>query len=335
MSPSALLAGLSALTIGVGADLRESSTPFEKGLALGLFSQDPEYRYDELLDEVKRAGATHVAITWVWWQHDLRSVEIRPVPGWTATSEQVEASIAKARALGLHVTLFPILRLVEAAKGEWRGRIEPKDEDLWWSSYESFVLEATRLAGRAGADRLSIGSELLSRERQRARWLRLIDRVRTTAPDLELMYSANWDHYEHVSFWDAVDVVGLTAYWELTKDLEADVAALRAGWRGWKEPLERWARVIGRPVVFTEVGYPSLDGGAAWPWDETRKAPIDLEEQRRAYQAFRDAWYGSEILAGVYFWNWFGFGGADDSGYTPRNKPAQAVIESWYKEGRR
>jgi hypothetical protein len=147
------------------------------------------------------------------------------------------------------------------------------------------------------------------------------------------MYSANWDHYEQVSFWDAVDVVGLTAYWELTKDLDAQEAALREGWSAWKRPLERWASALGRRVVFTEIGYPSLDGGAVWPWDETRKAPVDLEEQARAYRAFVDVWSGAPVLAGVFFWNWVGVGGAADTGYTPRHKPAQAVVEAWYGGG--
>lgn len=331
MLPSLIVPALS-LWLGLEPHVRGQSPLVEKGMALGLFSQDPEFRYDELLEEVKALGATHVALSWVWWQQDVRATEIRLVPGWSATRAQVEASLVKAKALGLHVTLFPIIRLIEAKPSEWRGRIQPADEDAWWASYEAFVLETAQIATRSGAERLSVGSELLSRERQRARWLRVIDRVRVEAPNLELMYSANWDHYEYVSFWDAVDVVGLTAYWELTKDLEADVAKLRAGWRGWKEPLERWVQAVGRPVVFTEVGYPSLDGGAAWPWDETRKAAVDQEEQRRAYQAFVEVWGGSQILRGVYFWNWFGFGGPEDTGYTPRKKPASRVVQDWYRE---
>lgn len=322
-----------ALGLAAAGEAGAGQEPLEKGMALGLFSQEASFAYDGLLEEVKATGSTHVALTWVWWQDDLRANEIREVPGWSATRAQVEASIRKARALGLHVTLFPIVRLIRAEKSEWRGRIAPTSEDDWWRSYEAFVLETARIARDAGADRLSVGSELLSRERARSRWLRVIDLVRLTAPKLELMYSANWDHYEFVSFWDAVDVVGLTAYWELTRDLEAGEAELRAGWKGWKEPLERWVGAIGRRVVLTEIGYPSLDGGAVWPWDETRKAPVDQEEQRRAYQAFVDVWRGSSILQGVYFWNWFGFGGPEDAGYTPRKKPAARVIEAWYRGG--
>jgi hypothetical protein len=303
----------------------------ERGIALGLFSQDPAFRYGELLAEIRDAGATHVSVAWVAWQETIHSNEIGPVPGWTATDEQIVESIRTAKALGLHVTAFPILRIVHLKHPtEWRGRIAPADEDRWWESYDRFILGALDLAVRGGADRMTIGSELLSREGERERWKELIGRVRVRAPGVSVLYSANWDHYELVSFWDLVDDVGVTAYFELTRDLDASTADLARSWSLVRPSIERFSRRIGRRILFTEVGYPSLDGGAAWPWDETRRAPIDLEEQRRAYEAFVVAWGGAPELGGVYFWNWFGFGGPDDASYTPRNKPAASVIRGWY-----
>lgn len=305
--------------------------PKERGLALGLFSADPAYRYRMLLEEVAATGATHVTIDWVWWQEDLFATDIRAVPTWSATDEQILDTLKAAKALGLHVTAFPIVRLEKAEAGEWRGRIAPADEDRWWQSYGEFIAHAARLATEGGADRLSIGSELLSREAMRDRWRELIERVRVRHPKLELMYSANWDHYEVVSFWDLVDVVGITGYWELTKDLNASTEQLFAAWRGVKRTLLAFSARLGRPFVFSEIGYPSLDGGAAWPWDETRKAPVDQEEQRRAYEAFVRAWSDTPELLGVYWWNWFGFGGPEDTNYTPRKKPAAKVVEAWYR----
>lgn len=304
--------------------------PRERGVALGLFSADDDFSYRGLLEEVKEVGATHVSITWVMWQKDLRATKIERVASWTATEEQILHTMRLARALGLHVTAFPILRLVEAGPSEWRGKIAPSDEDAWWASYRAMILESARLSTLAGANRLCVGSELLSREHMRARWIDLIAEVRRTAPKLELLYSANWDHYEHVSFWDAVDVLGVTGYFELTRSLDPTVDELGAAWSPVRASLEQWSERLGRPLVFTEVGYPSLDGGASWPWDETRQAAVDLEEQRRAYEAFTRSWSSRRVLQGVYFWNWFGFGGPRDPSYTPRGKPAAGVIRGWY-----
>lgn len=309
-------------------------TPAERGVALGLFSKEPSYRYRMLVDEVVATGATHLSVVWVWWQDDVRATEIRAVPERSATDEQVKDTLQYAKQAGLHVTAFPIVRLLRSTRAEWRGKIAPTSEDEWWASYDAYILHNAQLAASAGADRFCVGSELLTRERMRARWQSLIDRLRLDTPSLELLYSANWDHFQPVSFWDLVDVVGMTGYWELTKDNDATVTDLLRAWLPIRADVEGFARRVGRPIVLTEVGYPSLDGGAAWPWDETRQAPVDLEEQRRAYEAFARGWAGSPALQGVYFWNWFGFGGAEDTNYTPRGKPAADVLRSWFVNGR-
>jgi hypothetical protein len=83
--------------------------------------------------------------------------------------------------------------------------------------------------------------------------------------------------------------------------------------------------------LFTELGYLSQRGAAAWPWDEGARKPVDLDEQRRCYAAFRLAWSGSSILSGVYFWNWYGWGGAASRGYTPRGKPAADEIRAYFR----
>jgi hypothetical protein len=313
-----------------GAQDGRREPPAERGIALGLFSGDSDFSYKSLLEEIRDAGATHVSITWVWWQDNIRATEIRRVPSWTAADAQVVDSIRAAKAIGLQVTGFPIVRLVTSEKDEWRGRIAPENEDDWWRSYRSFIVQSARLSAKGGADRLSIGSELLSRENMRSRWTEVIDNVRAETPDLELMYSANWDHYEKVTFWDLVDVAGLTGYWELTKSLDPSVDELSLSWAPIKRIVGAFSDRIGRRIVLTEIGYPSLDGGASWPWDETRKAKVDLEEQRRAYEAFVRSWSDTRFLQGVYFWNWFGFGGPEDPGYTPRKKPAESVIRAWY-----
>lgn len=328
-SSSSLLLAELALWAALCPD--PSAPPPERGMALGLFASDPQWDYGALIDEIVDTGATHLSVVWVWWQADKAATRIGPEAGRSATDAQVVKTIQQAKSAGLHVTAFPIVRLLNGGRSDWRGKIAPTDEDAWWESYGAFILHGALLAKAGQADRFSVGSELLSREHQRDRWIDLIERVRLRAADLELMYSANWDHYRPVRFWDAVDVIGVTGYWELTSDLDASAEALAAAWEGPKGELSTWARGLHRPVVLTEVGYPSLDGGAAWPWDETRTAAVDLEEQTRAYRAFVAAWSGAEHLQGVYFWNWFGFGGPEDGNYTPRGKPAAEVVRQWYR----
>ena len=55
-----------------------------------------------------------------------------------------------------------------------------------------------------------------------------------------------------------------------------------------------------------------------------------------AYKSFAHAWRGQSSLLGVYFYEWWGFGGREDRGYTPRQKPAMSVVRSFFgvEEGR-
>lgn len=319
--------------VGPGA-VAFGAAPRERGVSLGLFSADGTYDYAPLLREIAAVGADHVSITYVWWQDDVAATEIGPVPGLSATDAQIVAALTVAKQLGLSTTLFPILRLRTEAPGAWRGTIAPRDEDRWWASYREAILHAADLARRGGAARLSVGSELVSREHDRERWRDLLDRVRVRAPGLALSYSSNWDHFRPVRFWDLVDVVGVTAYFELTRDPAASTDDLRRAWAPIVEEMRAWSAQLGRPLLFTEVGYPSVDGSAMWPWNSTRRTPVDLEEQRRAYAAFALAWGGQAFVDGVHFWNWFGVGGPACPDYTPRGKPAAQVLERWFASPR-
>ncbi len=149
-----------------------------------------------------------------------------------------------------------------------------------------------------------------------------------------LLYSANWDHYEQVSFWQRVDYVGVTAYNELTSKKDATEEELARAWVPVRDQLVAFARKVDRPLVITEIGYTSQDGAAVHPWDYTLKSGVDLEEQRRCYAAFVDAWKDEPGLAGVFWWNWYGAGGAKDTSYTPKGKPAEQVLRDYFSAAR-
>ena len=36
-------------------------------------------------------------------------------------------------------------------------------------------------------------------------------------------------------------------------------------------------------------------------------------------------------FGGVYFWNWYGWGGPTSRGYTPRNKPALDELRAFFR----
>ncbi len=304
-------------------------------MALSLYYEDPARGmiFSKMVEEIAATGATHLSIVAQWGQPDVHASEVAPHPKETTSDAVVRGVLRQARANGLRVMLFPILWVQKRAIGEWRGTLAPTDAEAWWRSYERFILHYAQMAAEEDVALFSVGSELASLEGDEVRWRRLIAKVRAVYPG-RLLYSANWDHYREVPFWDAVDYIGLTAYYRLTEKYDATEAELTAAWAGIKRDLLKWQATIDRPMLFTELGYPSLDGAARAPWDYTQGTAMDHEEQRRCFEAFTKTWRGETALGGVFFWNWWGPDDGQNTWYTIKGKPAEKVVRAWFARPR-
>ncbi|MEM9293089.1 MAG: hypothetical protein AAGD01_15515 [Acidobacteriota bacterium] len=93
-----------------------------------------------------------------------------------------------------------------------------------------------------------------------------------------MTYAANFDQYHEVGFWDALDWMGINAYFQLRKVWqpqlpEARLAAqLEAGWQEVLATIDDQRRLRGvpqMPVIFTELGYTRGDGCTLEPWAST------------------------------------------------------------------
>jgi glycosyl hydrolase family 113 len=306
--------------VALTAPARSDALPAarQRGVALGLFSEDPGFSYRPLLDEIRATGADHVELVVAWYLDDVHATGVH------------------AHAAGLGVLLFPILRLERQGRpDEWRGTLAPRDEAALFASYGAKLLALARMADREHVELLSIGSELSSLDGKRGPWEALARRVRAVYNG-PLTYSGNWDHFDAVAIYDLVDYAGLCGYFQLSASGVASDDELGLGWRALRARLAAFRASVRRPLLFTEVGYLSQRGASAWPWNEGAMEPVDLDEQRRCYRAFAAAWGNAPpgLLAGVYFWNWYGWGGARSRGYTPRGKPAADEIRAFFSAPR-
>jgi len=340
MRLAALAMLVSALVIGVALAAPRGAGPlappvsaenFVRGVALGLFATDPEWDYGPLVDEIRARGATDVLVVVNAYQSNRLASDIMLRPGRSPSEVTVARTLEQVHRAGMRAAVMPVVRLQSRAPHEWRGTITPADGlDAWFASYRRFVLPLARLAQDVGAERFVVGSELSSLERYEDRWRALISELRGQFKST-LTYSANWDHAHAVGFWDALDEVGLTAYFPLDSDSDSvserllDGALARA-WQNPRSEIDVLARRVGKPVLITEVGYPSQRSAAEHPWDDTSSTQIDLHLQKRLYRSFCDAFAKTPSVSGFYVWNWFGFGGPRDMGFTPRGKPAASEL---------
>ena len=323
------------------------SPPELRGMTVPLHSKDPAYDYGPSLKELPGLGVRQVCVTFHVYQARAHSPTPTRHPTKTPSDGTIRTVIKQAQALGLEVALLPIVLIEHPGEHEWRGNLSPPDTmgrrrgdagyqgpdwRTWFRGYGQLLRHYARLGEECRVSILSVGSELSSSEGEASRWRALIGEVRELFSG-ELTYSANWDHYQHVSFWSALDYVGLSGYYELTRDTTPSLSELLGAWRRVRAQLLTWRTTAGlerKPLLFTELGYPSIDGCASKPWDYTAKTPPDLLEQAACYEAFVRCWDGRPELGGVFFYEWWGEGGPQDGHYTPRGKPALSVLKGWF-----
>ena len=141
----------------------------------------------------------------------------------------------------------------------------------WFESYRTFILHYARLAEANGIEALCIGSELRTTVKERPQdWRAIIAEVRKVYHGL-LTYGANWyGEFEEVPFWDDLDLIAIHAYFPLSTEQRPTRAQLVRGWRTYLERIERLQRRYRKPVLFTELGYRSVNATAGKPWEWPR-----------------------------------------------------------------
>jgi hypothetical protein len=315
--------------------------------AVGMQIQRVDWidKYKQSIDEIADLGADAVKFVVDARQENGSSARIYLDLRMTPTPQQLGELIQHAKSRKLRVILMPIVLLDNPRGDEWRGKIQPNPDyggwSEWWSSYRNMLNHYAWIAQANGVDVLVVGSELVSTETEEhlPQWHRTIKSVRETFKG-RLTYSSNWDHYDHVLFWDRLDLIGMNSYWKFGKERgfppRPNVDQIIERWGQIQdEKLLEFVRKTGKPLLFLEIGWFSQSNVAYEPWDYTKDQPIDLELQRRLYEGFFRAWWGKPELGGFSIWEWTpGEGGPDDAGYTPENKPAEHVLREWFAKER-
>ena len=129
--------------------------------------------------------------------------------------EYLARPIREAHRLGLNICIKPHIAYW-GTPFSWRGEITFERDEEWqrfWADYSEWIVLLA--AASRDADGFVVGTELDRTLHFENEWRAVIARVReqTRAP---LTYAANWTDYHRVPFWDALDVIGIQAYFPLT-----------------------------------------------------------------------------------------------------------------------
>ena len=295
-------------------------------------------------------------ITWIaqmpfGWQADAAAPTIRLNTGrpvgrrglWGESDAGLVYTARLARQHGIRTLLKPHLWV--RGQGAWPGDIKmttAADWDAWFASYSVFMLHYAALAEANHLEGLCIGTELLhaTAPTHEKAWRDLIKAIRK-AYHGRLTYAANWSgEYEQIRFWDALDYVGIQAYFPLSPAASPPLDTLLRGWQPHLQRLARWQKKIKKPIVFTEVGYKTTPDAAARPWEWPERmatAPPDEATQARCYEALFRACWGQPWLKGTVIWKWYPGLAADGparrhADFTPQHKPAEAVLAQWFAQ---
>jgi hypothetical protein len=326
------------LTIAIQRLDGQDSTSVQKGISYTAWGagQYAQADADLSLANLASNGADWIGLIVVGFQDTIRSTTIFTTTA-TATDADLIHVIAEAHSLGLRVMLKPHLGLLNDPS-HWRGQIgeaftTQAEWEAWFASYRTYIEHYADLAETYGADQFCAGTELIGTTYRSDDWRAVVGgiRARYSGP---IIYASNHSGEEtSVTWWDAVDYIGVDAYYELTDKNDPTLDELKSAWKPHIAILADLAATWEKPIVLTEIGYRSQDGANQRPWDWQSEGTVDLEEQVDAYRATFESFWDQPWFAGMFWWEWNTDpfqGGPCDNAYTPHDKPAEDVLRAWY-----
>ena len=259
---------------------------------------------------------------------------------WGEKPEGTRQTILHAHESGIRVMLKPHVYF----PGSWPGDLhftEEADWQNWEADYRNYILEFAHMAAELEVELFCVGVEfkksVLERE---AYWRGLIEEIREIFPG-KLTYAANWDEYQTIPFWDALDYIGIDAYFPLHDAKTPSVRRLEKAWEPHLRAIRKLHQKTKKPVLFTEFGYLSVDGCAHNTWElEARihSIPINEQAQANALDALFSTFWEEPWWAGGFLWKWFpnmqGHEGYPAKDYSPQGKTGEEVLQRWYTQDR-
>lgn len=289
------------------------------------------------LDHLKRLHGDWIAITPFSFQRDIKKPDINFRPQWGLNLAQ-DVKNAHDRKIKVMVKPHIWSNQFWDGSGAWRGHIRMQSDAewaTWFENYTRWIVHVAKQAQALNADAFCVGLEYLESSRAHAaRWRDVIKQVRAVY-DGPLTYAAHSSELD-LPFWDDLDVIGFNAYEPLAQNTQPTAQELSDSWARHAVELSKLSTRWKRPIVFTEVGYASIDGAAQapfrWPTDQDTE---DQDEQAACYQALFDHAPNWPWFAGMFIWKYkIGVerNNVAERQYVFQGKRAEAIVKAGFKK---
>lgn len=263
------------------------------------------------------------------------------------TDREIEKSIKQLKDNGLKVCLKPILNCED---GTWRAHITFPEREFpvydgggklisywneWFSCYTAFICHYAEIAEYTGCEMLCIGCEMVGTEHKEKEWRELIAKVREIYHG-PLVYNANHGKEDNANWYDALDYIGISAYYPVGRYKSSSVEDMTAAWEYPKKKLRELSEKYGKKIIFMEIGCRSAKDCASMPWDFVHiDNPRDEDEQANFYESALRAMWDEPYFAGYFWWDWNTNLLADekipqDTGFGIYGKKAEKLLTEWY-----
>ncbi|ADL53106.1 glycoside hydrolase family 113 [Clostridium cellulovorans] len=319
---------------------------FVKGMTFGWHSTRGQWKEQYSVDSLKKlkeTGSEWIALSFWTWQDTYNSTNIYFDYDYTVTDSDIEYIVKEAHNLGLKVCLKPV---VNCKDGMWRGHIDFPDDigwgtkkdywKEWFRSYNSFINHYAEIAEKTGCEMFCIGCEMVKTERKSDYWRKLIKDVRELYNG-PVIYNANHGKENNVTFWDAVDYIGTSAYFSVADKPKDSVENMVKNWEKELISLKELSEKYNKKILFIEIGCRSAEGCAMTPYEFIRDVPYDEDEQANFYEATFIALENKTWFCGYFWWDWaaklYDISEAQvEKGFSIYGKKAEKIVTCWYKE---
>lgn len=242
---------------------------------------------------------------------------------------------------GIKIMLKPHIWLSNMEDGKWRSDIKMETEqdwNSWFENYSQVIVQYAELAEALKLEQFCIGTELETTVYEKPeKWKLLIENIKSIYTG-KLTYAANWDNeFEAVPFWNELDYIGIQAYFPISSTDNPTLEELENNWRKHIEKIESVSSKFNKPILFTELGYKSIQGTSKKPWEwngvKNVYSKISKREQLLCYQAFFNTIWKETWFHGIHIWEWQGQGISDgnNANFTIEGKPSLNLIAKYFK----